>query len=219
MIASSSSASMPDLGFGKAFSRFQWPPAPQRSGRAEAATVANEKTDKTTQTDQTDKTEKTDRTAKTGTTQSSASDQAAIAELQQIDRRVRAHEMAHLMSGNGVVRGGASYTYTRGPDGKNYAVGGEVPIDASPGRTPEETLDKARTIERAALAPVDPSAQDRRVAAMAQRMAAEASLDLARQQRESGGSGSGFAAAVDLYRRVAQGDDAASVVTGLLAVA
>jgi hypothetical protein len=53
-------------------------------------------------------------------------------------------------------------------------VAGEVNIDTSPGRTPEETLERARTIQAAALAPADPSGQDRAVAARAQQMAQEA---------------------------------------------
>lgn len=102
--------------------------------------------------------------------------------LQAADRAVRAHEAAHVAAGQGVVRGGASFGLVRGPDGQLYAVSGEVPIDTSPGRTPEETLEKARTIQRAALAPIDPSAQDRRVAALAARMEREALVALAQGQ-------------------------------------
>jgi len=108
---------------------------------------------------------------------------SAAAELQELknrDRAVRAHEAAHLGSAGGLANGGASYTYTRGSDGQLYATGGEVSIDLSPGRMPEETATRARQIERAALAPADPSAQDYRVAAQARAMAAEAELEIAR---------------------------------------
>jgi hypothetical protein len=97
-------------------------------------------------------------------------EQSAVAKLKQTDREVRAHEMAHVGAGAGVIRGGPTYSFQRGPDGQLYAVGGEVPIDASPGRTPEETLEKARKMRAAALAPSDPSSQDLRVAAQASRV-------------------------------------------------
>ena len=46
--------------------------------------------------------------------------------------------------------GGASFTYVTGPDGKQYAVGGEVKIDISPEAGPEATLRKAEAIQAAA---------------------------------------------------------------------
>lgn len=217
MISASSSVALPDLGFGKMFSRLQAPAGAARGGRAEkAADRADAGSDKASQTDKSGSSDATERTGKTDATKLAASDQAKVDQLQQIDRRVRAHERAHIAAGGGLVRGGANFSYVRGPDGKNYAVGGEVPIDAAPGRTPEETLDKARTIERAALAPADPSPQDRRVAALAQRLATEASLELAQQRRET--ADAGVRSPADLYRRVAEDDGGASVLS-LLAIA
>ena len=81
---------------------------------------------------------------------------------------------------------GATYTYQRGPNGVNYAIGGEVQIDTSPGATPEETISRAASIQAAASAPADPSGADRAVAAQAQQMAAQARAELARQE---GGNG------------------------------
>lgn len=105
-----------------------------------------------------------------------------IAELAQVDQAVRAHEAAHMAAGGGLVRGGAAYSYQRGPDGKNYAVGGEVGIDTSPvADNPAATLQKAQQIKAAALAPADPSPQDRKVAAMASAMALKAAADLAKK--------------------------------------
>ena len=101
-----------------------------------------------------------------------------IAELKKIDVAVHAHEMAHQAAGGSYVRGGASYQYKRGPDGKRYAVSGEVRIDTSEESTPEKTIAKMRTVRAAALAPVDPSPQDRRVAA-----AASAAITEARQEQ------------------------------------
>ena len=107
-----------------------------------------------------------------------------VRQLEQTDRKVRAHEQAHLSAGAGLVRGGASYSYEVGPDDKRYAVSGEVSIDASPGKTPVETIPKAQHIRATALAPVDPSAQDHRVAAAASQMEIDARMELAQQRSE-----------------------------------
>jgi hypothetical protein len=102
--------------------------------------------------------------------------------LEKRDREVRAHEQAHVMAGGNLVRGGASYSYKTGPDGKRYIVDGEVSIDSSPVEgDPEATIRKAEQIRRAALAPADPSAQDRRVAAEAANMAAQARREMANE--------------------------------------
>lgn len=114
----------------------------------------------------------------------SAQEQKQIEELQKIDRAVRAHEQAHLAAAAGLAVSGATYTYRRGPDGKQYAVGGEVSIDASPGRTPSETIGKARRIEAAALAPADPSPQDRAVASRAAQMAIKAQQELTQEKMQ-----------------------------------
>lgn len=96
--------------------------------------------------------------------------------LRKRDAEVRAHEAAHAAAG-GAQAGAPSFTYERGPDGRSYAVGGEVPIDMSPGRTPEETISKAQRIRAAATAPANPSAQDMRVAARAAAMEMAARLE------------------------------------------
>ena len=106
-------------------------------------------------------------------------DHKELQELKRRDAEVRRHESAHMAAGAGVVRGGARFHYQRGPDGRMYALGGEVSIDASEGTTPEETIRKARQIRRAALAPGDPSAQDRAVATRAATLEARARLDMA----------------------------------------
>lgn len=112
----------------------------------------------------------------------SEDDQDTVQKLKARDREVRAHEQAHLSAGGGLITRGASYTYQSGPDGQQYAVGGEVGIDVSPvPNDPAATLRKAEQIRRAALAPSDPSGQDRAVAAEASRLAAEARQELARQ--------------------------------------
>ncbi len=128
--------------------------------------------------------------------------QRQVNNLQQIDRKVHAHEQAHLAVGTDLVRGGASYTYDTGPDKKRYAVGGEVSIDASLGRTPEETVHKAQHIRAAALAPADPSPQDNSVAAQASRMESKALQEITAKQQATLGVATG-GSATSLYRLVA----------------
>jgi len=109
-------------------------------------------------------------------------EQQQVRQLKQIDRLVRAHEQAHLAAGSDLVRGGATFSYQTGPDQQRYAVAGEVLIDASPARTPQETIPKAQHIRAAALAPADPSTQDSSVAAQAGRMESEARMEVAAQR-------------------------------------
>ncbi|WP_394561325.1 putative metalloprotease CJM1_0395 family protein [Aquipseudomonas alcaligenes] len=107
-----------------------------------------------------------------------------IAELASRDREVRAHEQAHAAIG-GAHAGAPTYTFKRGPDGKSYAIGGEVSIDTSPvPNDPEATLRKMELVQRAALAPAEPSAQDRSVAAQASAQATLARAELAQLRRE-----------------------------------
>ncbi len=107
-----------------------------------------------------------------------------IEELRRRDREVRQHEQAHIAAGGRYVRGGASFEYQEGPDGKRYAVGGEVSIDTSEEPDPAATIRKMETVKKAALAPAQPSAQDRAVAAKAQAKEAQARAELQRQQME-----------------------------------
>ena len=90
-----------------------------------------------------------------------------LLQLKERDREVRTHEQAHLAVAGSYARGGASYTYEKGPDGNRYATGGEVPIDVSEEHSAEATIQKMRVIRRAALAPAEPSPADRQIAANA----------------------------------------------------
>lgn len=113
----------------------------------------------------------------------SEDERRAVAALEQADREVRQHEAAHAAVG-GAHAGVAHYTYAIGPDGKRYAVGGEVAIDVSPvPNDPEATIRKMEQIARAAMAPADPSSADRAVAAAAQAEAAKAREELVEQRR------------------------------------
>ena len=107
---------------------------------------------------------------------------AVVRELRNTEREVIAHEAAHQAAA-GRFGGPVSYTRTTGPDGKSYITGGEVPIHFVAGSTPEETLRNMEQVQKAALAPGDPSAQDIRVAAQAAARAAQARHDIA-QSRE-----------------------------------
>jgi len=110
-----------------------------------------------------------------------------VTELKKRDAEVRAHEMAHMSAGGQHVNGGISFEYQTGPDGKRYAVGGEVSIDTSPvPDDPEATIQKMIVVRKAALAPANPSAQDRSVAANASRAIAEARMDLSKEKRGIG---------------------------------
>ena len=114
--------------------------------------------------------------------------EATVERLRVCDQAVRQHEQAHLAAAGGYARGGAHYSYTVGPDGKRYATGGEVSIDTSPAANPEATIQKMEAVKRAAMAPAQPSSQDRAVYAEASRAEMEARLE---EQQPSNSSGTG----------------------------
>ncbi|WP_263144461.1 putative metalloprotease CJM1_0395 family protein [Pseudomonas sp. RIT-PI-AD] len=138
-------------------------------------------------------------------------EQQQIAELANRDRDVRNHEQAHAAVG-GAYAGAPSYTYERGPDGRTYAVGGEVSINVGASADdPETTLRKMISVQAAALAPADPSSQDLSVAARASAQAARARMELASQQSEAAGRTAG-GDGVETYRRVSRVEDASSAL-------
>jgi len=111
-----------------------------------------------------------------------------ISDLKARDTEVVAHERAHASVG-GQHTGSPSYSYETGPDGVKYAVSGEVSIDTSEvAGDPQATLQKAQQIKAAALAPAEPSAQDRKVAAKAEQMASQARSDILEANSVSSGS-------------------------------
>ncbi len=117
-------------------------------------------------------------------TELSPEQQRQVAALKATDLRVRNHEQAHISAGQGVVTSGAQYTYTTGPDGVRYAVAGEVGIDTSREQKPEANIDKGQRIQSAALAPADPSPQDRRVAAVGAELVADGQSELNAQRHQ-----------------------------------
>jgi len=78
----------------------------------------------------------------------------------------------------------------RGPFGKFYAVGGEVSIDMGEAATPQATIQKLKKVIKAALAPLDPSSQDRKVAAQARGEIAEARNKIQEEKAEKKRKGS-----------------------------
>ena len=121
--------------------------------------------------------------------------------LRNRDREVRTHEQAHAAAAGSLANGTAGYTYQRGPDGRLYAVGGEVKIDTAPiPGDPQATVNKARRIQQAALAPAQPSSRDRAIAinaaAMETRARAEIAAQKVEQNRQQPSTGEGSATAM-----------------------
>ena len=112
------------------------------------------------------------------------SEDKKIEELKDRDTEVRLHEQAHAATG-GQYAGAPTYEYETGPDGKRYAVGGEVSIDIAEAKTPEETVRKMQQVKAAALAPAEPSPQDYKVAAEASQKEQAARADIAKENVEA----------------------------------
>ncbi|NOR58151.1 MAG: hypothetical protein GQ474_06485 [Sulfurimonas sp.] len=106
-----------------------------------------------------------------------------VLDLQSRDAEVRAHESAH--QSGGASTGAATYTYQQGPDGKMYAIGGEVSVSFQTGSTPQETIANAQAVIASALAPADPSGQDMAVASSAMVMMMKAQQQLAREAQDA----------------------------------
>lgn len=135
--------------------------------------------DKQAQNSQTTQSAQKQQTTNTGEKVLTEEEQKQVEELKARDTEVRAHEQAHIAAGGSYVRGGARYDYQTGPDGKKYAVGGEVSIDTSAVEgDPQATINKAQVILKAALAPAEPSGQDKAVASQARQMMASARKEL-----------------------------------------
>lgn len=126
-------------------------------------------------------------------------EQKMVDQLKARDAEVRAHENAHKSAGGQYVMGGIMFRYQTGPDGKRYAVEGEVRIDTSSvSGDPEATIQKARAIRKAANAPASPSAQDRSVASQAATMEMEAQWELAKKRLEKMKNSHAVAASQDI---------------------
>lgn len=110
--------------------------------------------------------------------QQQQAEQQELKELQARDQEVRRHEQAHASIG-GSYAGSPSYSYQQGPDGRQYAIGGEVQIDISVvAGDPQATIQKMQQVKAAALAPAEPSSADRRIAAEASQRQMQAQTEL-----------------------------------------
>ncbi len=110
-------------------------------------------------------------------------EQAEVQKLKDRDQEVRTHEKAHQSAG-GQYASAPVYEYKKGPDGKDYAVGGHVNIDTSKESDPDKTIEKMRVVIKAAKAPAQPSGQDMKVAAEAQQTLNEAQMEKSKKQQE-----------------------------------
>jgi hypothetical protein len=122
-----------------------------------------------------------------------------VKDLSTRDSEVKAHEAAHQGASGGLA-GAASYTYQQGPDGKMYAIGGEVPISSPTASSPEEALENAKKVVAAALAAGSPSPQDYSVAASASvmQMQAQEALNKETQGKKEG---------IEIYKNTLQTDN------------
>lgn len=116
-------------------------------------------------------------------------EQEQVDKLKRRDREVRAHENAHKAAAGNLAAGGPTYEYQVGPDGRRYAVGGEVKIRLESGSDPRRNLQNAQRARRAALAPQSPSPQDRRVAAKAAQLATEARKEMQEERAAAADDG------------------------------
>ncbi|MGI2182150.1 putative metalloprotease CJM1_0395 family protein [Shewanella oncorhynchi] len=113
-----------------------------------------------------------------------AQQQQQVDELKTRDSEVKAHEHAHATVG-GQYAQSPSFKYEKGADGQRYATDGEVQIDVSPvGGDPLATINKMKQVYAAAMAPVDPSSADIRVAAEALQKMNEAKVMLAEERQK-----------------------------------
>ncbi len=158
-----------------------------RSTRAVSPVVESEASAPAERAGETRPTESTAPAEPVGKSELTDEEQREVEELQRRAEDVRRHEQAHKNAAGQYARGGPTYEYTQGPDGKRYVSGGEVQIDLSevPG-DPEATIRKMQQVRRAALAPADPSSKDRQVAAKASAAEAQARTELAGQRAEEG---------------------------------
>ena len=112
----------------------------------------------------------------------SPDEERLIQDLHARDEEVKTHESAHQTAGGGLV-GAATYNYQQGPDGKMYAIGGQVSISTGKSSSPEETISNAKKIIASAMAAGSPSPQDFAVATNAKMMEFKAEQKLIKEKQ------------------------------------
>ena len=99
-----------------------------------------------------------------GTNKYDEKDFAKVLEkFKQTDEKVRTHEQIHASIGHTTAP--ISYTYQQGPDGKMYAVGGQVRLDTSIPKEPKAAAFKLDMLQKAASGPIDSSGADNTISA------------------------------------------------------
>ena len=116
--------------------------------------------------------------------QQAVDDAAQVRELKVRDTEVRQHIAAHKAA-PGPYGEIANYEFTTGPDGRQYATDGDVMIEVSAANSPEETVERMNMIIATALAPADPSAEDRAAAQLAQSIREQALAELRALEMEA----------------------------------
>jgi hypothetical protein len=111
-----------------------------------------------------------------------AEERAELRRLQARDARIRAKEMARLGAAGSLALSGARFRFEVGPDGRQYAVDGEVRVDTAYEGDPERNLEKARQLQVTALAGPNLMSTDPALSALARRLALMAYADLARRE-------------------------------------
>ncbi len=111
-------------------------------------------------------------------------DDPALQRIKNIDRNVRLHENSHASADGVQTIGTARYKYAEGPDGKLYAVGGEVTVAVQSSGKPEDNLRAARALRSSALSSDNPSPADFAAAADAGQIEIEALSQMAKRAKE-----------------------------------
>jgi hypothetical protein len=126
-------------------------------------------------------------------------EEAQVRKMAERDREVKAHEQAHVGASGGLA-GSPQYSYQTGPDGQQYAVGGQVSISRGGSSNTDQAISEAEAVKRGATAPAQPSSQDLAVAARAeadiQQLKAKKTQE---KQEETGGQENGPAASPASY--------------------
>lgn len=116
----------------------------------------------------------------------SAAERADVTRLQQRDQQVRQEEKAHAAVA-GDLAGPINYVYQRGPDGRQYAVGGSVGIQATNfSGDPAEAKRIGARMAAAANAATNPSAQDYAAARKAYAFGGQLANPSAESERSGG---------------------------------
>ncbi len=125
--------------------------------------------------------------------QLTVAEEKIVQQLKVRDQEVKIHEMAHVANAGRYARGCPTYSYRQGPDGRRYAIGGEVPIDISKEQTAEATLQKMQVVKRAAMAPAEPSSADHSIAAAAAALESQARQELQAEKIDTAQENAQFA--------------------------